>query len=113
MKRWYITSRFSFQTTLQHQPYFQIYKPTDRQRCDPIHLNSKAIACNYNSVKTCFIAPVVRLRTTSEPAKQDQDHTHLKNPDGDEEREQQLILLEEAPAHVGVDVISEEIVELL
>lgn len=38
---------------------------------------------------------------------------NLKHPDGDEEGEQQLVLLEEAPAHVRVHIVGEKVVELL
>lgn len=38
---------------------------------------------------------------------------YLKDPDSDEEREEQFILLEQASAHVRVHVVREEIVEFL
>lgn len=39
--------------------------------------------------------------------------TCLKDPDGDEEGKQQLVLLEQTSAHVRVHVVGEEVVELL
>lgn len=41
------------------------------------------------------------------------ERTNLKHSDGDEEGEEQLVLLEETPADVGIDVVREEVVELL
>ena len=40
-------------------------------------------------------------------------NTNLEYPDGDQEGEQQFVLLKETPAHVGVHVVGEEIVEFL
>lgn len=37
----------------------------------------------------------------------------LQHPDGDEEREEQLVLFEETSTHVGIHVVRKEVVELL